>query len=402
MLHHLWFFLSDHGALRRSLAPVRVRLLAACLLAGSLAGAALPAAALADYACPAGGLRVELWADPPAGSLIPEGHAVRLWLRPNAGCYVTLLAVDTEGRIRLVYPGLFDDGWVPGGASICVPGSHGSAGIHLDGPQGSEYFFALASLDPMRTRFPEWLLRDCPVSPAAWEGDEEAEAYDTGWIVGDPFYGMRSFCTRLVAQPGAFETYCSAYVLFDVGQRAAYPRYLCSDCHGPYGADPYGPACPAVSLRWSGSGRSGWIDFHAGFLPLFHYEIHPGWHPRHWDGPPRERSGGFRHWSSADGRREIHRFFRDAVSPKPPESGDLRVRSHGAMPLPGAAWSRQAPERQERGNESGGGGVHPNDGRDRPRLAPPERGRAQTEADQGHRTEGKNDSGKEKPFHRFR
>ena len=57
---------------------------------------------------PTSGIEVEFWSDPAAGSLVQPGGRARLYARTNADCYLTVFSVDTEGRMRLLYPRSFE------------------------------------------------------------------------------------------------------------------------------------------------------------------------------------------------------------------------------------------------------------------------------------------------------
>ncbi len=284
------------------------------------------------------GLEVELWADPAAGSVVYAGDRAYLHFRANADCYVTVFSVDTEGRVRLLYPGVHDDGFVSGRATYRLPTRGSGHNLVFAGPPGIEYVYAVASFEPMRHRYPHWLVdgRLVDPDPAWWDG--ECDVWDSGWVVGDPFYRIRRFCEQLVPASHRPERFASAYLFWHLGRRVSYPRYLCSDCHGGGWVDPYGPACSAVQIH-AGNIRSwGWIDFRVVFSPCYTYEVWRTWRPRHWRGNHWNGPDGRWVWSSRDHRSEMRGHFRDAW-------GDRRA-DHGGRPsaVPGDRERSERPE----------------------------------------------------------
>lgn len=261
---------------------------------------------------PSSGLEVRLWSDPDAGSLVRSGDRVRLYLRTNADCYATVFSVDTEGRVRLLFPGPHDDGWVEGGRTWRIPRGGAGYDLRFAGPPGIEYVYAVASYAPMRDRYPVWLSDGRALDPEPWWWEDDCEAWETGWVVGDPFYRMRGFCEHLVPDPHRTDTYASAYIYWHLGRRVQYPRYLCSDCHWGGWIDPYGPTCSAVSIRIGDVRCSGWIDFRVVFRPVYTYCVDRHWRPRWWDGPRWDGPDGRWVWSSADSRQRMREHFRDA------------------------------------------------------------------------------------------
>lgn len=280
---------------------------------------------------PRHGLIVDLWSDPGSGSVVIPGDRVRLGFRANADCYVTVLSVNTEGRVRLLYPGPHDDGWTASGRVHHLPSRHDQYDLQFSGPEGIEYVYAVASLSPMVNRYPGWLIDGRRWEPDPWEDED---LWSSGWVVGDPYYRLHGFCRQLVATPEYPDTYASAWVSFSVGRRVHHPRSLCRDCHGVFGPDPYGRPCPAVRVCVDGSWWSGVIDFRVICAPRYPYEICRDWRPRggHWRGGPPD--GRWR-WSTADGPKRLREVFEN-----PPKRGRAD---------PGHEW-----DRRDHGKRNGG------------------------------------------------
>ncbi len=286
-------------------------------LSGSL-GLAFPAWAQDPHgssrlvSVPSAGIEVELWSSPAAGSVVRPGSAVRFHARANADCYLTVFSVDTEGRMRMLYPHPFDDGWIAGGRTYTVPGPHSGYDLHFSGPPGIEYVYALASLYPLRSRYPSWMTMGTGSRPDPEEWGDDVDPIRDGWIVGDPFYQVRGFCEDLVPYPEERDTYATAWVYFHLGRRVPYPRYLCSDCHWGGWVDPYGPACAAIRIRCGSIHHTGHFDFRLAWYPWYTYEVWTGWRPRSWHGHRWSGPDGRWVWSSADGRRVLRDRFVDA------------------------------------------------------------------------------------------
>jgi len=290
----------------------------ACAAAGSLALAQPGYSGLSDGAeklipVPSDvGLMVDLWSDPEAGALVHPGDRARIFFRANADCYVTVFSVDTEGRVRLLFPGPREDGWVEGRRTVRLPEPRWGHDLVFAGPPGIEYVYAVASYAPMYDRYPPWLAEGRVLDPDPYWYEEDGDVWETGWVVGDPYYRMRIFCEHLVPDPRRTDSYSTAYLFFHLGRRVSHPRYLCSDCHTGGWIDPYGPACPAVLIRHDDIRCRGWIDFRIILRPRYTYHVHRTWRPRHWQGRDWDGPDGRWVWSSADRRPNLRHQFEDA------------------------------------------------------------------------------------------
>jgi hypothetical protein len=280
---------------------------------------------------PTAGIEVAFWSDPPAGSLVHPGSQARLYARTNADCYLTVFSVDTEGRMRLLYPRSFEDGWIAGGRNYRVPEPGSGYDLRFAGPPGMEYVYALASLHPLHSRYPSWMSMGLEPMPPLDDWNDDIDPYRCGRVVGDPFYQVRTFCEDLVPYPEQRDSYATAWVYFHLGRRVPYPRFLCSDCHGGGWVDPYGPVCPAVRIRAGDVRCSGYIDFRVAWFPRYTYEVWTGWRPRTWRGHRWDGPDGRWVWSSADGHRALHDRFSDACPPGRDVPGPWN-RDHGRDP----------------------------------------------------------------------
>lgn len=294
---------------------------------------------------PRDGVRVSLWSEPGSGSVVRTGERVRLYLNASTDCSVTVLSVDTQGRVRLLYPGPGGDGWVRGGRTYRLPEPGSRYDLRVAGPPGVEYVFALVSLYPVGPRYPAWLTDGRVWGPGPWTWNAGADLYRTGWVIGDPFYQVRRFCERLVPDPTLYDTYFTAWVSYQVGSGYDHPRTLCADCHGFHSPDPYGPACSVVRIKLGGRTHAGWIDFRIAYQPRFVYEVREPWRQRYSrrpDHPDAHPDGRWR-WSTEDRDRSWGGIFRDARSDR-----DRGGQPDGRRERDAAPGKPDTPEHRER------------------------------------------------------
>ena len=175
--------------------------------------------------------RVSVWlnkSDPYA-----RGTRARVYVSTEQDAYLTVLRIDTDGRVRVLFPQEpWDDNWVPGGRSFEVEDRDGASAFRVDDPPGEGYVFAIASDD----RF--------DYSPILTERDHwDYRLIADGQVRGDPYVAMTDLAERIVMQGGEYDYDLAQY---DVERHYDYPRFVCYDCHAyaPYYAwNPYGHNC---------------------------------------------------------------------------------------------------------------------------------------------------------------
>ena len=268
-------------------------------------GAALagPAPALANglvpvpvgHHAPRPPLAVEVWTDREEEAVYYPGEAVAIHFSANDGCYVLVYDIDTEGRIRRLFPAPGDPGYVPGHQVVTLPGPGAGFDYIVTGPAGIETIEVVASRVPLES----WESAEEP-----WQGDDEEwgpppreyfegedgdqggddhDEYEGEWsegiwrsptqarVSGDPYLAIEQMNHRVLPASCSEDDYATDFVTFCVGRRVSYPRYACNDCHGPYPAfDPYLDACSVFQVEVN----LGW------------YYPAPGWHGAP---PPRVR-----------------------------------------------------------------------------------------------------------------
>lgn len=173
--------------------------------------------------------RVSVWTD--REEPYPRGERGRLFFRTEQPGYVTILRVETDGRVRTLFP---REPWgqsrVGKGRTHEVTDSRGHASFLVDDGPGIGYVFAVTSPHPFDygpvTRGDYWDFR----------------VIGQGRIRGDPYVALTDLA-RMLAPQGDYSYDIAPYY---VGQRYDYPRFVCYDCHS-YARydewDPYAAEC---------------------------------------------------------------------------------------------------------------------------------------------------------------
>ena len=173
--------------------------------------------------------RVTLWTD--RDDPYPRGSAARIYLSVDEPAYISVFRVDTDGRIRVLFPREpWGDNYVQDRQTLEVTGVRGGSTFIVDDYPGIGYLFAVASPDPLDfrdiTRGDYWDYR----------------LIDGGRIQGDPYVML----TDLAARMAPDDDYDYDVVPYYVDRRYDYPRFVCYDCHA-YASysewDPYRTSC---------------------------------------------------------------------------------------------------------------------------------------------------------------
>ena len=146
-----------------------------------------------------------------------RGGGARIYLRTEEPGHVTVLRVDTDGRIRSLFPREpWGDNYVRGGRTMALAvDSRHRASFTVDDDPGVGYLFAVTSSAPFEyhdvTRGDYWDFR----------------VIDDGRIQGDPYVALTDL-SRRIAPRGNFHYDITPYY---VERRYEYPRFVCFDCH---------------------------------------------------------------------------------------------------------------------------------------------------------------------------
>ncbi len=173
--------------------------------------------------------RVSVWTD--RENPYRHGQRARIYFRTDEPGYVTVLRVDTDGRLRTLFP---IQPWgrakVRGGQTHELSDTRNGRGFTIDDDPGIGYLFALSSPLPFQyediTRGDYWDFR----------------VIDDGRIQGDPYVALTDLATR-IAPRGDYQYDITPYY---VERHYQYPRFVCYDCHS-YASydewDPYSTSC---------------------------------------------------------------------------------------------------------------------------------------------------------------
>src|SRR5438128_7471652 len=92
--------------------------------------------------------RIEVWTNR-GEEPYARGDGVRVFIRADQDAYVTLLRVDTDGRVRVLFPREpWEDNYVRSGRELEVQGYESRDGFQIDDDPGVGYLFAVAAADP--------------------------------------------------------------------------------------------------------------------------------------------------------------------------------------------------------------------------------------------------------------
>jgi hypothetical protein len=193
-----------------------------------------PPVGASRYLHPQEGPSVQLWTNREHGSVVQRGERIRVFFRTDSDAYVTVFRVDTDGRVRLLYPDEpWEDNFARARRSYQVDRRYGDFAFVIDDYPGEGYVFAVVTLDPFDysrvVRGDHW--------------DYRSIAAD-GRIAGDPYAALQDIVNLIV--PANYDRYGYDVFTYYVERRYDYPRFLCYDCHA-YAAysywDPYRSSC---------------------------------------------------------------------------------------------------------------------------------------------------------------
>jgi hypothetical protein len=178
--------------------------------------------------------RIELWTNRADAAVYTRGERVRVYFRLDQDAYVTIFRVDTDGRVRVLFPrDPWEDNFARGGREFEVDGrALGTDAFTIDDYPGVGYLFAVAS--------PDAFVYDQIESGDHWDYRVIAD----GRVRGDPYVAMTDLAQRIV--PQGYTDWDYDVISYNVGQHYDYPRFLCYDCHSYVSYsywDPYYSSC---------------------------------------------------------------------------------------------------------------------------------------------------------------
>jgi hypothetical protein len=174
--------------------------------------------------------RIALWTD--RDDPYRRGEGARVYLELDEPAFVTVFRVDTDGRVRVLFPREpWSDPYVRDDReTIELPGNRGGRSFIVDDFPGVGYLFAIASPEPFDYD---------PIS----RGDYwDYRLIDGGRIRRDPYVVLTDLAERIA--PDADYDY--DVIPYYVERHYDYPRFICYDCHA-YASydqwDPYRRSC---------------------------------------------------------------------------------------------------------------------------------------------------------------
>jgi hypothetical protein len=177
--------------------------------------------------------RVELWTNRGDAAVYTRGDRVRVFFKLDRDAFVTVFRVDTDGRVRVLFPREpWEDNFARGGRDFEVEGRSTDDAFTIDDYPGVGYLFAVTSADAF--------TYDAIESGDHWDYRVIAD----GRVRGDPYVALTDLAERIV--PEGYTDWDYDVVTYNVEQHYNYPRFLCYDCHTyvsyPYW-DPYNYSC---------------------------------------------------------------------------------------------------------------------------------------------------------------
>lgn len=171
--------------------------------------------------------RVEVWTDR-GDDPYATGQGVRVHFRTEQDAFVTILRIDTDGRVRVLFPREpWEDNFARGGRDYEVPGRDSRDAFYIDDSPGVGYIFAVVAGDAF--------VYDALERHDHWD----YRAIADGRIHGDPYVAVTALAERIV--PPGYGDWDYDPAPYYVERHYDYPRFLCYDCHSPVNYSSWSP-----------------------------------------------------------------------------------------------------------------------------------------------------------------
>ena len=173
---------------------------------------------------------VAVWAD--RQEPYRRGERARIYLRTADPSHLSVFRVDTDGRIRVLFPREpWGDTYVRHRREVQVTGGNGAGSFEVDDYPGVGYLFAVASAAPFDfediARGDYWDFR----------------LIEGGRIHGDPYVALTDLAARITRG----DDYAYDIAPYYVDRRYDYPRFVCYECHAYARYDEWNPYAQACS-----------------------------------------------------------------------------------------------------------------------------------------------------------
>ena len=161
--------------------------------------------------------RVELWTNH-GNAVYTRGQKARVYVRADRDAYITIFRVDTDGRVRVLFPhDPWEDNFARGGREYEIQGPGGRDAFHVQDYPGVGYVFAVASADPFS------------FDPILTAGHWDYRVIADGRVRGDPYVALTDIAVQIL--PPDYADWDYDIVPYYVERHYDYPRFLCYDCH---------------------------------------------------------------------------------------------------------------------------------------------------------------------------
>jgi len=178
-------------------------------------------------------LRAKVWTDAGEGAVLYPGESVRVFFRVSRDAFVKIYDVEPNGRVSVLFPSRYDDGFVRGGVTVTLPDHRDPTRLVVRGRPGIERIVIVASNEPYRggldlgwthrarTGEGEYTgLGDVLAGGGAWESEMQRVALE----MGQTHYAGGRGKPRVVREIPGYRV--SAETLFVVGRRRlCWPRW---------------------------------------------------------------------------------------------------------------------------------------------------------------------------------
>lgn len=173
--------------------------------------------------------RINIWLN--RDDVYNRGDRARVYFKSDQDAYVTIIRIDTDGRMRVLFPiDPWEDNFARGGKTFEVLGRDRDEAFRIDDYPGVGYVFAIASEDAF--------TYDDIVRGDHWD----YHTISDGRVRGDPYVVVSDIADK-IARETDYDYDVSQYY---VEKHYDYPRFVCYDCH-TYTSwrawDPYGSYC---------------------------------------------------------------------------------------------------------------------------------------------------------------
>lgn len=167
---------------------------------------------------------IELWAN--SDAVYQRGDRVHVYFRTDQDAYITVFRIDTDGRVRVVFPlDPWEDNFARGGHKYEVAARNDDYAFRVDDYPGEGYLFAIASADPFD--YATYVRGD------HWDYRAIASG---GRVTGDPYVAFGDLVSAII--PANYVDYSYDVAPYYVQEHYSYPRFVCYNCHA-YAAYPY-------------------------------------------------------------------------------------------------------------------------------------------------------------------